>query len=90
MKKSGEISVAVGATLVCLSLYYFLTKRNTKFVSENILTIDNYVNRLKEYDMSPEKEASNLFYDLLECGYSPQRAFYTVQKEIDEAGEIFK
>jgi hypothetical protein len=40
--------------------------------------------------MSPQKEASNFFYDLLECGFSPQNAFATVQKEIDDAGSFFK
>lgn len=89
MKKNGDIALATGVSLVCVSLFYFLLKKNTKFISENILTIENYTNRLKEYDMSPEKEASSLFYDLLECGYSPQKAFFTVQKEIEEAGDIF-
>lgn len=89
MKKSGEIAVATTVVIMCSSLYYFFLKKNTKFVKQNIITIENYVNRLREYDMSPEKEASSLFYDLLECGYSPQRAFSTVQKEIEEAGEVF-
>lgn len=89
MKKNGEISVVIFSATICVIGYVFLFKRNKKFISENVLTIENYINRLREYDLSPEKEASSLFYDLLECGYSPQRAFSTVQKEVDEAGDFF-
>lgn len=53
------------------------------------LTLDNYVNRLKEFDISPEKEATNLFFDLLESGFNPNSAFDLVKKECIEAGEKF-
>jgi len=89
MKKSGEVTVIIASATACVIGYVFLFKKNKKFISENVLTIENYVNRLREYDLSPEKEASSLFYDLLECGYSPKRAFSTVQKEVDEAGDFF-
>lgn len=65
---------------------------NKKDIEKNIyskLTLDNYVNRLKEFDISPEKEATNLFFDLLESGFHPNSAFDLVKKECIEAGEKF-
>ena len=70
--------------------FLYLKNKNSNFVKENQLTIENYVNRLKEYDLSPEKHASNLFYDLIECGFCLDRAFEYVQREINDNGEYFQ
>ena len=60
-KKNGELYLAITATLLAAGIYGFLNKKkHISFVESNRLTIENFVNRLKEYDMSPEKEASNL------------------------------
>lgn len=53
------------------------------------LSLDNYLNRLKEFDMSQENEATALFLDLIELGFHPNSAFDLVKKECLEAGEIF-
>lgn len=91
MKKNGDAAIALTISLGAFVGYVLYQKHKQKnFVSSNSLTIENFVNRLREYDLSPEKEASNLFYDLLECGFSPEHAFATVQKEIDEAGKFFR
>jgi len=91
MKKNGDSVIIIALSITAFVGYVMYQKsKHKKFVSSNTLTIENFVNRLSEYDMSPQKEASNFFYDLLECGFSPQNAFATVQKEIDDAGSFFK
>lgn len=56
---------------------------------KSILSIDNYLNRLSEFDISAEKECTNLFFDLIELGFHPQSAFDIVQEESTKAGDIF-
>lgn len=90
-KKNGEIAALVGTGLILFSLYVFFNKKKYEhFVSENSTTLENYINRLREYDTSPTKDASNLFFDLIECGFSPANAFASVQKEIDDMGKWFR
>lgn len=91
MKKNGEAKIALFLLLSTAVALSIINRNKAKsFVKENHLTIDNFVNRLKEFDLSPSKDASNLFYDLIEFGFSPQSAFDVVQKEITEAGDFFK
>ena len=90
LKKSGKIATAIIiGGLVGWYAGYFNKKTMIKTISLPNLSVDNYVNRLKEFDMSSEKEATNLFYDLIESGFSPHSAFDLVKKECLEAGEIF-
>lgn len=91
MKKNGKNIIVTGLISVSIFFWYKNYKKTKEiFYIPNRLTIENYVNRLKEYDISSEKEASNLFFDLIECGFSPQRAFDTVQKEINDSGEHYQ
>ena len=64
-------------------------KKDIEKKSYSKLTLENYINRLKEFDMSAEKEATSLFFDLLESGFHPNSAFDLVKKECIEAGEKF-
>jgi hypothetical protein len=88
--KSGEQNKAIAiAALSVIIAGVFSKVFMKKTIKLNNVTIENYANRLKEYDMTPEKEASQLFYDLIDFGFSPSSAFATVQKEIDQAGGFF-
>lgn len=89
MKKSGKVQIFL---LTCFLLGWKAQSMNKKDIEKkpySKLTLDNYVNRLKEFDISPEKEATNLFFDLLESGFNPNSAFDLVKKECIEAGEKF-
>jgi hypothetical protein len=89
MKKSGKLQLFI---LTCALIGWTTGSINKKTIqnkSYSKLTLENYVNRLKEFDMSPEKEATNLFFDLLESGFNPSSAFDVVKKECIEAGEKF-
>ena len=90
MMKNGNNKLYFYLAITGAVAYVYLKNRKQDFVQKNQLTIENYVNRLREYDLSPEKHASNLFYDLLECGFCLDRAFEYVQKEINDNGEYFK
>lgn len=90
MKKNGEIKLLLGALAATAIAVAIINRNKAKsFINYNNLTIDNFVNRLQEFDLSPTKDASNLFYELIEFGFSPQSAFDVVQKEATEAGEYF-
>lgn len=89
MKNSNKLQLFI---LVCATLGWKAARVNGKDIekrSYSKLTLENYINRLKEFDMSPEKEATSLFFDLLESGFHPNSAFDLVKKECIEAGEKF-
>lgn len=91
MKKNGKRNIALLALCIGGLVIFTLNKNKGKsFIDGNNLTIDNFVNRLKEFDLSPSKDASSLFYDLIEFGFSPQSAFDVAQKEATDAGEYFQ
>jgi hypothetical protein len=90
MKKNGKLALmflgflSVGYIIGELSKQNFLD--STKKPEVNL---EQYLNRLIEFDMTDEKEATALFLDLIENGFYPQSAFDVVQKECIEAGEFF-
>jgi hypothetical protein len=91
MKKNGKLLLmvtgflALGYVLGEISKYNFINSIS----EEPNVNLDQYLNRLTEFDMSEEKEATALFLDLVESGFYPQSAFNMVQKECLEAGEVF-
>jgi len=87
MKSSIKVELFL---LACLFLGWKTGSINRKDIQKkpySKLTLENYVNRLKEFDMSSEKEATNLFFDLLESGFNPNTAFDLVTEECIEAGQ---
>jgi hypothetical protein len=90
MKKNGKLAFMV---LGFLSLGYILGEINKKNFThqdnDDKINLEQYLNRLSEFDLTEEKEATALFLDLIENGFYPKSAFNTVQKECLEAGEIF-
>ena len=89
MKSSSKLQLLI---LICATLGWKaarVNKKDIEKISYSKLTLENYINRLKEFDMSPEKEATSLFFDLLESGFHPNSAFDLVKKECIEAGEKF-
>lgn len=91
MKKNGKGKFLLAFLCISGITLLALNKQKGKsFIQNNSLTIDNFVNRLKEFDLSPSKDAYNLFYDLIEFGFSPQSAFDVAQKEATDAGEYFQ
>lgn len=90
MSKNGKLALMV---LGFMSLGYILGEVNKKkFTDQDTqdkINLEQYLNRLTEFDLTKEKEATALFLDLIENGFYPQSAFNTVQKECLEAGEIF-
>lgn len=90
LKKNGKIFT----TVISFGLIgWYIGSLNKSSMNKNImfskLSLENYMNRLKEFDMSPEQEATNLFLDLIESGFHPNSAFDVVKKECLEAGEKF-
>lgn len=89
-KKSGEVLVFL---LSCFSIGLIagsIAKNNfKKQLNDNSLTIENYINRLSEFDLTQEKAGSDLFFDLMSNGFNPQSAFSIVQQECIEFGETF-
>jgi hypothetical protein len=90
MNKNGKLALMVlgfaslGYLLGEMSKQNFLSQENKQNIN-----LEQYLNRLTEFDLTKEKEATALFLDLIENGFYPQSAFNTVQKECLEAGEIF-
>jgi tyrosine-protein phosphatase YwqE len=89
-KKNGDILVFL---LTCFSIGLIAGSINkkhfNKFQRNNPLTIENYLNRLIEFDLTPQQSASDLFFELMSSGFNPQRAFEMVKEECIEAGEKF-
>jgi hypothetical protein len=89
-KKNGEVLVFL---LACFSVGIIagsISKNKfKKNISQNSLTIQNYVNRLSEFDLTETKSASELFFDLMSTGFHPQSAFDIVAKECIDVGEKF-
>jgi hypothetical protein len=89
-KKNGKVLVfLLGCFSVGLIAGSISKNKFKKNFINNPLTIENYVNRLSEFDLTPQKEASELFFDLISSGFNAQKAFEVVQKECIEAGEKF-
>jgi hypothetical protein len=92
MKKNGKIGLlffgflTVGFVLGEISKQKF-TNNNSKDIID--ITLGQYMNRLTEFDLTDEKEATSLFLDLIENGFYPESAFNVVQKECLEVGEVF-
>ena len=90
MKKTGnKVLFLISCFTVGALLGHANKKKFVNVKQKSILTLDNYVNRLSEFDISEEKECTNLFFDLIELGFHPDSAFDIVQKESTEAGDIF-
>jgi hypothetical protein len=89
MKNSGKVQLLILTFAFLGWRAGFINKKNIAKQPYSKLTLENYINRLKEFDISPEKEATNLFFDLLESGFHPNSAFDMVKKECIEAGEKF-
>jgi hypothetical protein len=91
MTKNGKVAAAFGLSLITLLLLAEYQKNKQKgFVQSNHLTIQNYINRLKEYDITPDKQASSFFFELVEYGYDPLEAFELVQNQINDSGEFIR
>jgi hypothetical protein len=52
------------------------------------LSLEQCLNRLTEFDLTDQKEATNMFLDLIEHGFGPSSAFDIVQKECFKAEEV--
>ena len=82
MKKNGRnILVFLGFFSIGLMLGN-VSKR--KMVLENNpnankVSLEQYLNRLTEFDLTDQKEATNMFLDLIEHGFGPGGAFDVVQ-----------
>jgi hypothetical protein len=89
-KKNGDILVFL---LTCFSIGLIagsINRKNfNKIKQNNYLTIENYLNRLVEFDLTPQQSASDLFFDLMSSGFNPQTAFDMVKEECIDAGEKF-
>lgn len=89
MKKSNTWIFLAG----CFAFGAYLGLQNKKviknYIKDNNLTISNYINRLKEFDLTQENESANFFYDLIEMGFDLDSAFEIVKKECAEAKEFF-
>jgi hypothetical protein len=88
--KNGKTIVFLGS---CFLFGYFLGTKNKKdmksFNTYSNLSLENYLNRLNEFDLSEEKDLSVLFFDLLETGFHPEAAFNLVKEICLETGEAF-
>lgn len=90
MKNNSRLIIYV--SLCCAAgafLGYLNKKEMKKEVKSNSLTISNYVNRLKEFDLTSNSESINFFYDLVEIGFHPNSAFDLARQESIEASEFF-
>lgn len=89
-KKNGEVLVFV---LSCFSIGLIagsLSRKNfKKYTTNNTLSIENYVNRLSEFDLTADRSGFELFFDLMSNGFNAKLAFDIVQKECIEIGEKF-
>jgi tyrosine-protein phosphatase YwqE len=89
-KKNGDVLVFL---LTCFSIGLIVGSINKKQFKKdkknNSLTIENYLNRLIEFDLTPQHSASELFFDLMSTGFHPQTAFDMVKEECIDAGEKF-
>lgn len=91
MKKNGKILLMVAGFV---ALGYVLGEINKlNFIDAGSqqpnINLDQYLNRLTEFDITQEKEATSLFLELIQNGFYPHSAFNVVQKECLEAGEVF-
>jgi hypothetical protein len=79
--------------LACFAVGFCVGLQNKKKFTDSKpktnLTITNYVNRLKEFDLTEHNDSVNFFYDLIEIGFHPDSAFEVVKKECIEVGETF-
>lgn len=89
-KKNGEVLVfLLGCFSIGLIAGSFNKNKFKKQISNNPLSIEHYLNRLSEFDLTPEKAGSELFFDLMSNGFSPNSAFDVVRQECIEVGEKF-
>lgn len=90
MKKNGKLYAFLGACFVVGLVLGTVEKNKMKsFIGSSNLTLENYMNRLKEFDMSDQKEATKMFLDLLSSGIIAKEAFSIVQQECLEVGEFY-
>ena len=92
MKKNGKLGLVFFGFLTAGFVLGEISKQ--KFASNNLennisISLGQYINRLTEFDLTDQKEATSLFLDLIENGFYPDSAFNVVQKECLEAGEVF-
>jgi hypothetical protein len=89
-KKTGEVTSFL---LICFSVgLIFGSISKNKFkknIKSNSITLQNYVNRLREFDLTEEQSASDLFLELTSIGFDSNSAFDIVIKECIEVGEKF-
>jgi len=89
-KKTGEVTPFL---LICFSVgLIFGSISKNKFkknIKSNSITLQNYVNRLREFDLTEEQSASDLFFELTSIGFDPNSAFDIVIKECIKVGEKF-
>lgn len=52
------------------------------------VSLEQYLNRLTEFDLTDQKEATSMFLDLIEHGFGPSGAFNVVQKECFKVEEV--
>lgn len=88
--KNGKLVVFLGSCFIFGYVVGLKNKKNMKeFKDYSNLTLENYLNRLNEFDLSEEKDLSVLFFDLLETGFHPEAAFNLVKEICLETGELF-
>jgi len=89
-KKTGEVTSFL---LICFSVgLIFGSINKSKFkknIKSNSITLQNYINRLREFDLTEEQSASDLFLRLTSIGFDSNNAFDIVVKECIEVGEKF-
>jgi hypothetical protein len=88
--KNGKALAFIGS---CFLVGFYLGLKNKKkmntFKDYSNLTVENYLNRLNEFDLSEQKDLSFLFFDLIQTGFHPEAAFNLVKEISLEAGEVY-
>lgn len=86
-KKNSLLLILIGGAGLTIALGLRNKRKMEEIKRIDRLTLSNYVNRLKEFDLSSDGESINFFYDLIEIGFHPNSAFELTKKECMENGE---